>query len=164
MATLLLMRHAKSSWDDAGCPDHARPLNERGRRDAPRMGRWLVAQGDAPARIVTSSARRARETAELVAAACDPPPPIEVRDDLYHATIEHLAAVLPPLTRPGERLLVIGHNPGLEGLLREWTGESIRLPTAAVARLKVDFDKATGRWRIRLKELWRPKELPTEPP
>jgi phosphohistidine phosphatase len=164
MATLLLMRHAKSSWDDAGCPDHARPLNPRGRRDAPRMGRWLISQGYPPGRIVTSSAHRARETAELVATASDPPPPIEVRDDLYHATVEHLAAVLPPLALTGEHLLVIGHNPGLEGLLREWTGEAVRLPTAAVARLKVDFDETTGRWRIKLKEVWRPKDLSPEPP
>jgi phosphohistidine phosphatase len=162
MASLLVMRHAKSSWDDAGCPDHARPLNERGRRDAPRMGRWLLAQGYAPTRIVASSARRARETAELLAGVLHPPPPVELRDDLYHATVEHLAAVLPPLTRNEECLLVIGHNPGLEGLLREWAGEAVRLPTAAIARWKVDFDEAAGRWRIKLKEVWRPKELPKE--
>lgn len=161
MSTLLLMRHAKSSWDDADCTDHDRPLNSRGLRDAPQMGRWLQAQGLRPARIITSSARRARHTAELVAAAFDPPPPIVEREDLYHATVDQLARALLALTAADDVVLVIGHNPGLEGLLNEWTGQAQRLPTAAVARLDVEA-AARNAPRVKLRSLWRPKHLPED--
>src|SRR5687768_14403802 len=84
MKTLLLMRHAKSSHDGE-MPDHERPLNERGRRDAPRMAERLMEAGVVPDRILCSTARRAVETAELFVAAADFGDAIEFRNRLYHA-------------------------------------------------------------------------------
>ena len=85
MKTLLLMRHAKSSWDDPDVADHDRPLNKRGKKDAPRMGQWLAEQGLTPEVIVTSTAKRARKTAELVAESCGCQREPIVLPELYHA-------------------------------------------------------------------------------
>ena len=139
MKTLLVMRHAKSSWREEDLADHERPLNARGRRDGPRMGEWLAAQGLAPDLVVTSSARRACATAELVAAQLDPPPPLLVEADLYHA---HPDAYLDAARRhgAGDRVLLVGHNPGVEDLIQELCGVWERMPTAAVAVLELAIE------------------------
>ncbi|MFG0335704.1 MAG: SixA phosphatase family protein, partial [Maioricimonas sp. JB049] len=84
MKTLLLMRHAKSSWADPSKADHDRPLNARGKRDAPRMGQWLLEQNLVPDRIVSSTARRARKTASRVASGCGYTAEIVHERALYH--------------------------------------------------------------------------------
>lgn len=163
MPTLLLMRHAKSDWGGADVPDHDRPLNERGKRDAPRMGRWLAAQRVAPTRIVTSSARRARKTADRVVEGLRTPVPIELRDDLYHAPLERWLLVLTRLPAEAECVLCIGHNPGLEALIERLLGRHEPMPTAAIACLTVGPAGWTTfqdeRPDVSLRALWRPKEL-----
>nr|NIL98123.1 hypothetical protein [Planctomycetales bacterium]NIP70269.1 hypothetical protein [Planctomycetales bacterium] len=94
MKTLLLLRHAKSSWDDSALDDHDRPLNKRGKRDAPRMGQLLVQQDLVPDCILTSTARRARKTAEAVAKACGGVVPLTEMPELYHATAEEIVGVV----------------------------------------------------------------------
>lgn len=152
--TVLLMRHAKSSWDDADLDDHVRPLNKRGRRDAPRMGRFLVEQELAPELLITSSAKRARQTAELVAEECGGPQVI-IEDRLYMADPNDWREVLAeaPLV---SRLLLVGHNPGLEELVSSVAGQFVRIPTATIARVHCP-DAALENWT--LEGIWRPKEL-----
>ncbi|MBX3440945.1 MAG: histidine phosphatase family protein [Planctomyces sp.] len=158
------MRHAKSSWDNPGQSDHERPLNERGRRDAPRMGRLLEQRGLLPTLIVSSTATRARETAKAVAHAAGYSGQIVLEPRLYHATRGDWDAVLHGLPSDQQRVLCVGHNPGLEDLLRRWTGESIAMPTAAVAVCELpqlpwkemDLNSAT------VEAVHRPKELEEE--
>lgn len=162
MKTLLLLRHGKSSWDNIYLSDYERPLKERGRRDARRMGRLLRQMALAPDLIVTSSAERALATAERTALACDFEGEIRPTRELYHADPETYLAVLAELPDEFERVLVVGHNPGLENLVEDLIGEWRRMPTAALAQVALPVEK----WRDlndaaqgRLVNLWYPKEL-----
>jgi phosphohistidine phosphatase len=181
MKTLLLLRHAKSSWEDRSLSDHDRPLNERGERDAPRMGRLLREQGLWPDLILSSTARRARRTAELLVADPDEDTPgedtpgentpdedtpggdTEIRylSELYLAEPEDYLAAVRRAGGEAESVLVVGHNPGLEMLLQGLTGEWHRLPTAALARIDLpieawtDLEPGGGE----LAGLWRPKDV-----
>lgn len=105
--TLIVMRHAKSSWDTPGLSDHARPLNARGRRSAAALGDWLRQNAPTPDAVVLSSSRRTRETCAGLALDA----PMTATDALYHAgagtTLRTVQAMQAPC------LLVIGHNPGL---------------------------------------------------
>ncbi|UJP09944.1 histidine phosphatase family protein [Microbacterium sp. KUDC0406] len=138
MKTLLLARHAKSDWDDPGLADHDRPLNGRGRGDAPAMARRLVDEGVAVDRIVSSTALRARRTAEEYAAAFGRVLVEEPR--LYAASarsILRIAAELPDECTVG---MLVGHNPGMSDAVGELTGQLAELPTCAVAECTVDVD------------------------
>lgn len=120
--TLLLMRHAKSDWSRPGLPDHDRPLNPRGRRDAPRLGRFLREHGLVPAAALSSTARRARETVEAVLPAAGAKAvPLRRTERLYGAApgeifreVREAAAELGASASP---LLVVAHNPGMEELV-----------------------------------------------
>ncbi len=163
MKTLLLMRHAKSSWNQAGLPDRDRPLNKRGRRDAPRMGELLRRQDLVPEWVVSSAARRARETAESVAEAAGYDGEILCLDQLYGAEPSQYLGALHAVPPPVGRVLLIGHNPGMEDLLELLTGEWERLPTAAIAHLLVPADRweyVRGDGSAQLLRIWRPRELP----
>jgi phosphohistidine phosphatase len=160
MKTLLLMRHAKSSWAEAGMPDHDRPLNDRGRRDAPRMARRLADAGLLPDRLLCSTATRARQTAELLVPASGYAGPVSHDPRLYHATPDAILGVVAETPDDAARLLVIAHNPGLEQLVRRLAGDDGPMPTAAVAQIELpiarwrDAPAATGR----LVELRKPKD------
>ena len=117
MKTLILARHAKSSWKDAELADFDRPLNKRGRKNAPEMGRRLAERGDWPEQIVTSPARRAQDTAVALAAALH----IEERNISFEpAVYEAAPAVLLQIIRSfddvWQKILLVGHNPGLTEL------------------------------------------------
>lgn len=164
---LLVLRHAKSSWDDEGLPDRKRPLAKRGRRDAPRVGRWIADSGLVPDRIVSSPAVRARETVELVARelGCDPGA-IELDERVYDAGPRELQAVLADCPHDCRRMLLVGHNPGLEDLLDHLAGglpgpaEGKRLPTATLAHLRLPDDwGALERGAGELLALVRPRDL-----
>jgi phosphohistidine phosphatase len=165
MLTLLLMRHAKSSWDDSQLSDHDRPLNARGLRSAPRMGRLLREQGLVPQLIVTSTARRAMDTAHAIVTAVGYDGRIEVTRRLYLAEPEVYLEVLSELEPRHGRVLVIGHNPGIAQLVEQLTGVAEEMPTAAIAQVELDVadvseiavrsPEPTGR----LRAVFRPKEL-----
>jgi phosphohistidine phosphatase len=162
MKTVLLMRHAKSSWDEPGVPDHDRPLNSRGKRDAPRVGRLLKEQGLRLDQIVSSTAKRARKTAQKVAEACEFAGEIALTDQLYLAAPQAYVHYLQGLTDDCQTVLVVGHNPGLEGLLDLLTGRYEPLPTAALAHVAFDIDswhELSPQRPGSLLNLWRPKEL-----
>jgi phosphohistidine phosphatase len=137
--TLLLIRHAKSDWGDAALPDHDRPLNKRGRRDAPRMGRWIAAQGFAPEEVLCSDALRTRETLDLMLPEWPEAPRLAHRAELYHATPEAMLRVLDQAE--GERVALVGHNPGIGALATRLAREApahprwADYPTCAVAAL-----------------------------
>ncbi len=161
MRELLLLRHAKSGWDDPGLRDHDRPLNARGEASAPQMGELLAAEGLVPDRVLSSTAVRARRTAELVAETCGAPD-ASLLEELYLAPP---AVILEAVARSGKdaaRILVVAHNPGLEELVSHLSAELQPFPTAALAHFRVEIEA----WSeielgtpATLMDLWRPKEL-----
>jgi phosphohistidine phosphatase len=162
MKTLLLMRHAKSSRDDASLSDHDRPLNDRGKRDAPRMGALLAEEGLRPDLIVSSSARRARKTALRVAEALGYDGPIEERDDLYLSPPGVWLAMLQALPDDANCVLCVGHNPTLEGLVWQLGGTRQSMPTAAIAEFLLEgtsWSELHPGPQISLRTIWRPKEI-----
>ncbi len=161
MKTLLILRHAKSSWKDEQIGDHDRPLNKRGRRDAPRMGELLRAAGLPPELIISSTARRARKTASKVARQCGYQGIIKLRGTLYLAPPEAYLDALHDLDDAIHRVMVVGHNPGLEQLLALLTGQQVHLPTAALAQVELDLDRwrdVHAQTRGTLIRLWRPDQ------
>jgi phosphohistidine phosphatase len=161
MKTLLILRHAKSSWDDPALDDHERPLNARGEKDAPRMGRRARDERLAPELILSSDARRAHQTAAAMADATGGPMLLDPR--LYHASAAEILTVLRSVVQDSvATVMIVGHNPGLEELIALVTGEREPLPTAALAQIALPIE----RWsafdtaiRGTLIGLWRPKEL-----
>lgn len=151
MKTLYLLRHAKSSWDDAGLDDYHRPLNQRGERDAPRMGKRLRHAGINPNLICSSSAVRAISTARLVAAELGyPAESIQQDKRLYHAGPEEILDVLRSIAPATDSVMLVGHNPGFTEFANDLLNEDIdNLPTAGVigARLPIDSWKE-ARWGI----------------
>lgn len=107
MRTLILMRHAKSSWDDPFLPDHDRPLNKRGKASARAMGEWLRARGHLPDQALISSSRRTVDTFAGLTLDC----PAEATRTLYHAAPSGMLDVLQSAT--GNTVLMLGHNPGI---------------------------------------------------
>ncbi|WP_163025997.1 SixA phosphatase family protein [Chachezhania antarctica] len=105
--TLILMRHAKSSWGDPGLDDHDRPLNNRGRRSAVALGAWLAREGFVPDQVLCSTATRTQHTFKGLGIGVQP----SLRPDLYHADPADMLAALRDAT--GQTVLLIGHNPGI---------------------------------------------------
>ncbi len=162
MKTLLLLRHGKSSWQDAALADHDRPLKKRGRNAAAQMGRLLVDQGLVPDHVLTSTAVRARDTAALVAEAMEFGGTIEEDSDLYHAEPQTFVAIVSQIPHRIDAVLVVGHNPGLEDWLSRLTGSQDEFPTAALAHVVIpidDWNELTLETRGELRKVWRPKEL-----
>ncbi|HEY2846823.1 MAG TPA: histidine phosphatase family protein, partial [Pyrinomonadaceae bacterium] len=140
MKTLFLLRHAKSSWKAADVADFDRPLNERGRRAAPFMGRLLLERGLAPERIVSSPARRARKTAKLFKEAGDLDADIVFDDRIYEASPSALLYVASEVDDSVNSMMLVGHNPGMEGAIRALTNRIEPMPTAAVAVIDLKID------------------------
>jgi phosphohistidine phosphatase len=119
---LLLMRHAKSSWDDPKLPDHGRPLNARGRKAAAAMRRVMRDLGLAPDIVLVSSARRTLQTMAALEP-WDETPLIEPMDTLYLATVPQLLTVLHGVAQTARSVLLVGHNPGLHELAMTLAGD-----------------------------------------
>lgn len=139
MKRLTLVRHAKSSWKDASLSDFERPLNARGERDAPRMGARLAAAGFRPERLVSSPARRARATAQSLAAAIGyPEGEIVFEPQLYDATPDALLAVIRALPADAAHVALVAHNPGLTDLSNRLSDVHIDdIPTTGVVQLEL---------------------------
>jgi phosphohistidine phosphatase len=163
MKTLLLLRHGKSSWKSSDLPDHDRPLKKRGRKAAERMGRLLLELDLMPEHIVTSSANRAIETTQLVIKGSRYYRTVDVAAALYHADPDTLAGVVANSPSHAERVLVVGHNPGLADWLKLLTGQESEFPTAALAQIELPiaaWSDLTAATRGNLKGLWIPRQLP----
>lgn len=173
MHQLLLLRHAKSVPDDPGLPDHARPLNARGRDAAAAMRVAMRSLGLAPDVVLVSSALRTRQTLAALEP-WDDTPIVEPMDQLYLAPPERMLAVLRQVAETARSVLLIGHNPGLHELAVQLAGEQAILgddpasrllaegfPTGTLAEFTVprawrDLDTGGGR----LLRMLRPQDLP----
>ena len=165
---LWLLRHAKSAWDAPAASDFDRPLAPRGAKDAPKMGRWLHAEGLRPQHIVSSPALRARQTIEAVAEALGlPAAKIHFDERIYMASRDTLLQVLGDCPSKAKQVLLVGHNPGLDALLEYLCGRDLPyqadgklMTTAALARIRLkndwqQLDSGVGT----LLQLKRPKSL-----
>ena len=165
---LLILRHAKSSWDSDAATDFERPLAKRGRKAAPRVGRWLDQQGLTPDYVVSSPAERAKQT---VLAVCEqlgfPPEEISWDSRIYGGGTTSLVSVLRESPADAGRVLIAGHNPGLEILVQYLCDDTIPfppdgklMPTAAVAHLKLECDwENLGRGTAQFQSLTRARSL-----
>ncbi|HEY6421932.1 MAG TPA: histidine phosphatase family protein [Pseudonocardiaceae bacterium] len=133
MRTLVLLRHAKSAWPPDDTPDARRPLAGRGRRDAPAVGRWLSEHVPTIDLVLCSPAARAMQTWDLAAAQLDPTPQLRHDERLYDAAADDLLAVIRELPSTASTVVLVGHNPSLEGVLQLLTGAAELLKTSAIA-------------------------------
>jgi phosphohistidine phosphatase len=163
MKVLILMRHAKSSWKDVDLVDHDRPLNKRGKKDAPRIGKLLRDERIVPELILTSSARRARDTAEAVADASGYTPEIRHLPNFYQADVETFLDTLSVLPPDIDRVMIVGHNPDLEELVDYLTDENLTLPTAALVKIDLPIqswgEMAHQAGECKLVKAWYPREI-----
>jgi phosphohistidine phosphatase len=170
MRTLILFRHAKSSWADSSLDDFDRPLNGRGRKTAPMMASWLREEGLVPDLALVSAARRTIETWQAMARILEAPVVHRIEPDLYLASPDRILTVIGSVDDAVRTLLVLGHNPGTEdlaGLLAAADGGKAnrrmreKFPTASAA--VIDF--AEGGWSGvragagRLRAFQRPRDL-----
>ncbi|MEY6431254.1 histidine phosphatase family protein [Thioalkalicoccus limnaeus] len=145
---LLLLRHAKSDWGAPFTSDFERPLAKRGKADAPRVGTWLYREGLVPDHLVSSPAQRARQTTNKVCKSLEFDDRGVVWDEaVYEADLPQLLEVLARCPSKARLVLLVGHNPGLEELLRHLAGDEVEtpddgklLPTAALARIEMPED------------------------
>ncbi len=140
MKTLLVLRHAKSSWDYPHLSDFDRPLNSRGEKTAPFMGRLVGEKELVPDRIVSSPANRARTTAETAAEAGGFGVQVELDDRIYGAGTTGLLYIVAEFDDEDDSVMIVGHNPGFEMLVASLTGEHRRMPTAALAVIDLDIE------------------------
>lgn len=171
MKTIFLLRHAKSSWDDRSLPDHDRPLNERGRAAAPRVGAHMREADHLPDLVLCSTAKRTRQTLDAVLSELDIEPAIEFHETLYLAAPSEIVELIRSVPDTVEGVLLVGHNPGTgllaDALSGDGAPERIQLmrskfPTAGLAIIELRVD----RWKDvlsgcgSLKEFVRPRDLP----
>jgi phosphohistidine phosphatase len=147
--TLVVLRHAKSAWP-TGVADAARPLAERGERDAPAVGRWLREHVPGIDLTVCSPAARTRQTWRLVADQLDHSPDFRLDERIYDADVDDLLSVIHELPDTASTVVLVGHNPGLSELVRVLTGDRVELKTSSVAVLHgpdrwADLDQGTAR-------------------
>lgn len=134
---LLLMRHAKSAWETAALEDHERPLNDRGRHDAPFMGQSLSGHHLVPDLILCSDAVRASQTWQLVEAELGIHPKTVFLSSLYEANAQAYVDALSEHAHAHKRVLIIGHNPTLESLITRLSGEFEEMKPAHIAVLEL---------------------------
>ena len=145
------MRHAKSSWSDTSLDDHDRPLNKRGRRDAPRIAQELHNRDWIPDRIQVSTSKRTMETLELMEEISSNSK-IDVEPNLYHSNISTLMQAVDEIEE-GKTTMILSHNPGSEILVHQLSNRLEVMPTAAAAL----FEKQQDDWI--LVDVLRPKLL-----
>ena len=162
MYSLILLRHGKSSFKDSGQKDGKRPLSKRGEKNAAQIGDLLKERELVPQMILSSTAVRATETANIVSKAIGYSGEINTKEKLYMAEADDILKLLRKLPDEIERVMVIGHNPGLESLIPMLTERIESLPTAGVAYLTLPilhWKELKRKTKGELIEIWRPKEL-----
>ena len=160
---LLLLRHAKSDWHSGVLNDHGRPLTERGRRDAPRIGAWIANSGYLPDQIFCSDAKRTCETLELILSTPEwqnHQPAISYSHQLYMSSTKSVLEIIQSNWGKDDTLMVVGHNPTMDQLLIHYCPEargnqSGKLMTTATLAVI----ETTNEEHSRLLELIRPSEL-----
>ncbi|MDZ4715955.1 MAG: histidine phosphatase family protein [Cytophagales bacterium] len=142
MKKLYVVRHAKSSWDFPGLTDFQRPLNQRGEKDAPRMGKRLQNEKVNPGLICSSPAVRALSTAKVIAGALGyPAGTIQEERTLYHASEETILEVIQRFRADVQEAMIVGHNPGLTDFVNALLDEDIsNIPTTGVVACILQVD------------------------
>jgi phosphohistidine phosphatase len=140
MKTIYLLRHAKSSWDDAALSDFKRPLNERGMNTAPFMGEVMSRRGYSSSVIISSTAERAATTAELVKESAGLNAELRSDHRIYEASPNTLRTVASEIDDAMDSAMLVGHNPGIEAFIRYLTGSVEPMPTAALAVIELSID------------------------
>lgn len=146
MKTLYVVRHAKSSWDEPDLSDFDRPLNNRGKRDAPRMGKRLKERDFTPECVISSPARRAHSTAKRICKTLEfDKNKIKTDRRLYHASEETMLSVVQGISNKYHSLMIFGHNPGLtdfvNGLMDEESGfYTDNVPTCGIVAFSFEVD------------------------
>ena len=160
MKTLYILRHAKSCWADASLSDFERPLNERGIKTAPFMGKLMAEKNFQPDLILSSPAARAKQTAMMVKKAGRMQAEILYDERIYEASPLRLMEIVTEIDNSVESVLLVGHNPGFEGLVKFLTSEFQSMPTAALAvvDLKIEDWESVHPECCNLRALIRPKE------
>ena len=143
MKTLVLIRHAKSSWDFPHLRDYERPLNARGEKDAPEMARRLAKLDIKPDMVCSSGAERAIQTAKTITTFLHYPAyEIEVDDRIYHASSKSLLEYIKRIEHPANTIYLVGHNPGLTEFLNLVADENIEnIPTCGIAGIEFRIEK-----------------------
>ena len=161
--TLILVRHAKSSWKDTSLNDIQRPLNKRGNKDAPKMGEHLADQGIKPEVIFSSPGLRALTTARLISVKLDiEPQEIKKIDNLYTFSSSELLDVIRSIKDKYDNIMVVGHNPAITETVNYLSGSQIdNVPTCGVAVLKFKRDswKKIDKNKASLESFDYPKKL-----
>jgi phosphohistidine phosphatase len=142
MKKLYFVRHAKSSWDEPDLSDFDRPLNDRGKRDAPRMAKRLKEKEVAPDLMLSSPAKRALSTCEKISEVLGyPKAAIKTDRRLYHASADEILQVLRELPATCDEVIVFGHNPGLTEFVNEFSNDDRyipNVPTCGIVFYKID--------------------------
>ena len=159
---LILMRHAKSDWNDSSLSDHERPLNRRGREAAPAMADWLATVGMVPKLILSSNSTRTRETVELLMDQWSDTPKVSFKQSLYLSPPETILRAIRNGAAEADKVMVVAHNPGMAHLSSLLAKQPIEMPTAAVAIFELNdlewkwIDRDTS---MNLVHSMRPKAL-----
>jgi phosphohistidine phosphatase len=145
MKNLLIMRHAKSDWNNSSLTDFDRPLNERGAKIAPLIGKELLHRKKIPELIISSPANRAKATAQMVAESCIYEGEIIFEKDFYLGSLGEIIEIIRKKAKDHSCIMVVGHNPTWETLVSKLCKSStnIQMPTAAVASIFFDMDAWT---------------------
>ena len=139
---LTIVRHAKSSWSDTGLSDFDRPLNDRGLKNAPEMGRRLAEESYSVDRIISSPAMRAITTAEIIASEIGfDAKQIVKHAEIYEASVDTLLSLITSFEGKTKSVMLVGHNPGFTVLCNYLSNASIdNMPTCSIAQIKFDVD------------------------
>ena len=161
MKSILILRHAKSSWKHPDVNDHDRPLNKRGKRDAPHMGELIQDKNLVPDFIISSTAKRAHSTAKAVAKAAGFKGAITLNQSLYAAPPTAYIEVLHDLPDKYARVLLVGHNPGLEQLVNMLSSEEHTMPTCSLVHVQLrinSWNEMNYKTKGKLLEIWNPSD------
>jgi phosphohistidine phosphatase len=141
MKTLLLLRHAKSSWKNGGVKDFDRPLNQRGLKAAPQVGKLIRKRKLKPDLVLSSPAERARQTAQLVLESAGLNVELRYDERIYEASAARLLEIVSQIEDSADSAMLVGHNPGMEELSEVLTGDGRHLSTAALACIELNVEK-----------------------
>jgi phosphohistidine phosphatase SixA len=158
---LIILRHAKSSWTSGAPTDHQRPLNKRGRRDAPRIGARLYELGWVPELVISSDSERTQETWARLEPALPDSIDVHFSHNFYHGGFSAILDECSMVPDTVSTLMLIGHNPGWEDAVSQLCGRWVRMTTANAGLLETGSDS----WQDAMESAWklvdvlRPKEL-----
>lgn len=156
MKTLVITRHAKSSWNSDATNDFSRPLNKRGLRDAPTMAQRMLQRGPIPQLVVSSTAERALATTKLMLPAFDiSEEQLVTTETIYEAPVSALAKTVAAQSDVFENIMLVGHNPGVSGFAEFLSADAhLQMPTCAMACMQLEIDSWQELYRDCATLLW----------